>query len=132
MKMRLSVLLSLLIGIGGCTINPTTYNFTDSNGSVTRTIMVEKETLYSTPSHNETVTPTPIPIVPPVDSSVKPMATRPPIPTLPTFTEAELNNPDIIESRLVDHIAELRRHIRDYYQELEEHEIRTFEEPSDR
>ena len=126
--MRLPVLLSLFFGIGGCTISPTTYNFTDPNGSVTRTIMVEKETLYSTPTQNETVSPPELVS----DQSVRPIPKRPPIPALPTFTEAELNDPDIIESRLVDHIAHLPRHISDYYKELEEYETETFEEPSDR
>lgn len=125
--MRLPFTIAVLFGIGGCTVSPTTINisegmhgqsqfvFTDVVRDAERIsdfITDEKENEEEELSLDSS------------DTVVlnKALPTRPPVPPLPTFTDDELSDTDLIEERLVDHIRELRAHIGSYYQELDKFE----------
>lgn len=128
--MRLPFLLTVLLGVGGCTISPTTFNFADPGmANASRIILVEQQHQQrwseSSPSSSGERISLPEGIGT-VEGPVN-LPERSALPELPTFTEEELTNPDVVEEKLVGHIAELRNHISSYYRTLEEFEAETLE-----
>lgn len=104
--MKLPVVMSVFLGISGCTLSPTTVNIHDprynpsDNGAALAAPMFNQEWLDQAKS------------LPPQDK----------LPELPHFSDVELENPDIVEQRLVGHIGKLREHILSYYDQIDDYE----------
>lgn len=128
--MRLPFLLATLLGVGGCTISPTTFNIADPEvRSIGRIVLIEQQNHRRWPEVAESdvldVTNTSPPLTT-VEGPIN-LPERTALPELPTFTEEELSDPDVVESKLVSHIVELRNHISSYYRTLEEFETEALE-----
>lgn len=105
--MRLPVVMSFCLGIGGCTLSPTTVNIQDPR----YTPVISEGATSVAPYEKEDW-----------EAHLGEFPPQKELPQLPTFTDRELNDPDLVERKLVGHIGQLREHITSYYADVDDYE----------
>lgn len=135
MWLRVKTIALIGIGLAGCTVSPMTVNMVDSRGSGVTTTEVKYESSSSHQKPSETFIENPMSIdipnymefpkeekvesKPEVEVKVQTVYSLPPdtklpkviIPPLPTFTDEELNDIEVVERKLIEHIKELRSYL---------------------